>query len=236
MSYQTAADSTPPITQNPYPGTTQVDAQAEAARLLQDALYQVKKVVVGQDRLVERVLVSLLANGHCLIEGYPGLAKTLTVSTLATVVGGQFSVLSTEVFFAIVGAQFDQGRAAALALVLTFFALAVFFIQQRVLGKTSYTTVSGKGDAGVARPLPDRVRFMIRAHCAAVDVVALFFGAGVGSAAFVPLDKGIAFSGSVIVETKVQPVQHRIGGKVGRVLVKEGQQVANRTVLVTMKA
>ena len=91
MTYQTAADSTPPITQNPYPGTTQVDAQAEAARLLQDALYQVKKVVVGQDRLVERVLVSLLANGHCLIEGYPGLAKTLTASTTAKALGGSMT-------------------------------------------------------------------------------------------------------------------------------------------------
>ena len=81
----------PPITQNPYPGSTQVDAQAEAARLLQDALYQVKKVVVGQDRLVERVLVCLLANGHCLIEGYPGLAKTLTASTTAKALGGSMT-------------------------------------------------------------------------------------------------------------------------------------------------
>ena len=52
-------------------------------------------------------------------------------------------MLSTDIFFAIVGAQYDQGRAASLALILTGFALAVFFIQQRVLGKTSYTTVSG---------------------------------------------------------------------------------------------
>jgi MoxR-like ATPase len=64
---------------------------ADAARLLQDALYQVKKVVVGQDRLVERVLVCLLANGHCLIEGYPGLAKTLTASTTAKALGGSMT-------------------------------------------------------------------------------------------------------------------------------------------------
>ncbi len=61
--------------------------------LLGEAVAQVRSVVVGQDRLVERVFVSLLANGHCLIEGVPGLAKTLTVSTLATVVGGDFSRL-----------------------------------------------------------------------------------------------------------------------------------------------
>ena len=80
-----------PVAQNPYPGTPSVDSQAEAARLLQDALYQVKKVVVGQDRLVERVLVCLLANGHCLIEGYPGLAKTLTASTTAKALGGSMT-------------------------------------------------------------------------------------------------------------------------------------------------
>ena len=61
------------------------------AALLEDALFQIKRVVVGQDRLVERVLLCLLANGHCLIEGVPGLAKTLTVSTLSHVVGGQFA-------------------------------------------------------------------------------------------------------------------------------------------------
>ncbi len=66
-------------------------AGAQHAALLEDALFQIKRVVVGQDRLVERVLLCLLANGHCLIEGVPGLAKTLTVSTLSQVVGGQFS-------------------------------------------------------------------------------------------------------------------------------------------------
>ena len=66
-------------------------AAAECAALLEDALFQIKRVVVGQDRMVERVLLSLLANGHCLIEGFPGLAKTLTVSTLSQVVGGQFA-------------------------------------------------------------------------------------------------------------------------------------------------
>ncbi|TAK68621.1 MAG: MoxR family ATPase [Actinomycetota bacterium] len=63
------------------------------AALLEDAIFQVKRVVVGQDRLVERAFLCLLAGGHCLIEGVPGLAKTLTVSTLARVVGGHFSRL-----------------------------------------------------------------------------------------------------------------------------------------------
>ena len=96
----------------------------------------------------------------------PGLANAFLVGFIESiadfgnpvVVGGQYAVLSTDIFFAIVGAQYDQGRAASLALILTGFALAVFFIQQRVLGRASYTTVSGKGDAGLAMPLPDAVR------------------------------------------------------------------------------
>ncbi len=67
------------------------DLQAEQAALLEDALFQVKRVIVGQDRMIERTFICLLAGGHCLIEGVPGLAKTLMVSTLAKVVGGDFS-------------------------------------------------------------------------------------------------------------------------------------------------
>src|SRR5947199_8181109 len=64
---------------------------AELAASLEDALFQIKRVVVGQERLVERAMLALLTGGHCLIEGVPGLAKTLTVSTLARVVGGEFT-------------------------------------------------------------------------------------------------------------------------------------------------
>ena len=101
----------------------------------------------------------------------PGLANAFLVGFIESmadfgnpiVVGGQFSVLSTEIFFAIVGAQYDQGRAASLALILTLFALAVFALQRKLLGRTSYTTVTGKGDAGVRdgaarRPAPRRPR------------------------------------------------------------------------------
>ncbi|MBY6686992.1 AAA family ATPase [Rhodococcus sp. BP-149] len=58
---------------------------------LEKAVYEVKRVIVGQDRLVERILVGLLARGHVLLEGVPGVAKTLAVETFATVVGGSFS-------------------------------------------------------------------------------------------------------------------------------------------------
>src|SRR5579862_2998052 len=57
---------------------------------LEHLLYEVKKVVVGQDHFLERVLVALLAGGHLLVEGVPGLAKTLTVSTLARAMQGRF--------------------------------------------------------------------------------------------------------------------------------------------------
>ncbi len=64
-------------------------ATREAAEL-ERLLYEVKKVIVGQDRLVDRVVVCLLARGHCLIEGVPGLAKTLAVQTMARAIGGTF--------------------------------------------------------------------------------------------------------------------------------------------------
>ena len=63
---------------------------SDTARLMEQILYEVKRVVVGQDRFLERVMVALLAGGHLLVEGVPGLAKTLTVKTLARVVQGQF--------------------------------------------------------------------------------------------------------------------------------------------------
>jgi MoxR-like ATPase len=57
---------------------------------LEDALYEMKRVIVGQDAMLERLLVALLAGGHVLLEGVPGLAKTLTIKTLAAVLGGSF--------------------------------------------------------------------------------------------------------------------------------------------------
>jgi MoxR-like ATPase len=62
----------------------------EVAALMERVLYEVKKVVVGQDHFLERVLVAVLAQGHLLVEGVPGLAKTLTVKTLARALRGRF--------------------------------------------------------------------------------------------------------------------------------------------------
>ncbi len=66
------------------------ETAAETALLMERLLYEVKRVVVGQDRFLERVLVALLAQGHLLVEGVPGLAKTLTIKTLARTVRGSF--------------------------------------------------------------------------------------------------------------------------------------------------
>jgi MoxR-like ATPase len=66
-------------------------APAIDASQLERAMFEVKKVIVGQDRLVERMFVALLARGHCLLEGVPGVAKTLAVQTVASVVGGDFA-------------------------------------------------------------------------------------------------------------------------------------------------
>ena len=62
----------------------------EQRELLEQALFEIKRVIAGQDAMLERVLVCLLAGGHLLIEGVPGLAKTLTIKTTAQVLGGSF--------------------------------------------------------------------------------------------------------------------------------------------------
>src|SRR5215813_13022519 len=64
--------------------------RSEITSLMQRILYEVKKVIVGQDHFLERVLVAVMAQGHLLVEGVPGLAKTLTVKTLAQTVRGTF--------------------------------------------------------------------------------------------------------------------------------------------------
>src|SRR5438874_4697262 len=72
--------------------TDSATASANAGQL-EHALFEVKKVIVGQDQVIERLVACLLARGHCLLEGVPGLAKTLAVETLAEGVGGTFARL-----------------------------------------------------------------------------------------------------------------------------------------------
>ena len=68
-----------------------VPTPAESKERLEQALFEIRRVISGQEEMLERVLVCLLAQGHLLIEGVPGLAKTLTIKTTAGVLGGSFS-------------------------------------------------------------------------------------------------------------------------------------------------
>jgi iron(III) transport system permease protein len=96
----------------------------------------------------------------------PGLAAAFLLGFVESmadfgnplVLAGNYEVLSTKIFFAVVGASHDQSRAAVLALVLLVFTLVAFWAQQRWLGRASYTTVTGKGDAGLPVPLPKGLR------------------------------------------------------------------------------
>ncbi|MDT8304407.1 MAG: MoxR family ATPase [Anaerolineae bacterium] len=67
-----------------------MDPSANSDKPMERVLYEVKKVIVGQDNLLERLIVALLARGHILVEGVPGLAKTMAIKTLAQTIGGQF--------------------------------------------------------------------------------------------------------------------------------------------------
>jgi iron(III) transport system permease protein len=83
-----------------------------------------------------------------------GFVESLADFGNPLVLGGDFDVLSTRIFFAIAGARHDPGRAAALALLLLALTFGAFALQALWLGKRRYTTVTGKGDSGIAAPLP----------------------------------------------------------------------------------
>jgi iron(III) transport system permease protein len=98
----------------------------------------------------------------------PGLANAwlvVFVESLADfgnpiVLGGSYGVLSTEIFFAVVGAQQDFGRAAVLAGIMLLVGLAAFLLQRAVVGRRSYVSVTGKGDSGLPTPLPRPVKIV----------------------------------------------------------------------------
>ncbi|MCB0944577.1 MAG: AAA family ATPase, partial [Mycobacterium sp.] len=75
----------------PAPPAAGPNGLAGEVHTLERAIFEVKRIIVGQDQLVERILVGLLAKGHVLLEGVPGVAKTLAVETFAKVVGGTFA-------------------------------------------------------------------------------------------------------------------------------------------------
>jgi iron(III) transport system permease protein len=120
----------------------------------------------------------------------PGLANAFLLGFIESladfgnplVLGGNYHVLSISIFFAVVGAQHDRGRAAVLSIVLLVFTLGAFYAQRRWLGRRSYATVTGKGDAGLHPPLPASVRRLVYATAlpwavfTAVIYVMILFG------------------------------------------------------------
>lgn len=131
----------------------------------------------------------------------PGLANAFLLGFIESmadfgnplVLGGNYDVLSTEIFFAIVGAQNDPALAAILALVLLFFTLGAFYAQRFWLGRRSYTTVSGKGDAGVHPLLPGPFRALLYAVVGAWVLLTLAIYGTIVYASFVRL-WGVDFS------------------------------------------
>lgn len=96
----------------------------------------------------------------------PGLAAAFLLAFIESladfgnpiVLGGGYEVLSIKIFFAVVGAQYDLGQAATLAIILLTLTLGAFWAQNRWLGRASYVTVTGRSDAGLAAPMPPALR------------------------------------------------------------------------------
>lgn len=118
-------------------------ALEEAAQTLRASHVRVFRTVTWP------LLRPALANAFLL-----GFVESLADFGNPIVLAGNFDVLSTKIFFAVAGAQYDAGRAAVLAMVLLALTLLAFFLQQRWVGRASYVTVTGKGDGGAAAQLP----------------------------------------------------------------------------------
>ena len=118
-------------------------ALEEAAQTLRASRARVFRTVTWP------LLRPALANAFLL-----GFVESLADFGNPIVLAGNFDVLSTKIFFAVAGAQYDAGRAAVLAAVLLGLTLCAFFLQQRWVGRSSYVTVSGKGDGGAPASLP----------------------------------------------------------------------------------
>lgn len=101
----------------------------------------------------------------------PGLAAAFLLAFIESladfgnpmVLGGGYEVLSTKIFFAVAGARYDLGHAATLAIILLSLTLLAFWLQMRWLGRSSYITVTGKSDAGLATPLPKGLKLTVYA-------------------------------------------------------------------------
>ena len=121
----------------------------------------------------------------------PGIANAFLIVFIESVadfgnpllLGGNLEVLSTAIYFAVVGVQQDPGRASVLAVILLGLSLALFVLQRRLLGRRSFVTISGKGDSGIRAPLPKAVGALAAAlalpwAALAVVVYAMVFSGG----------------------------------------------------------
>lgn len=115
----------------------------------------------------------------------PGLANAFLLGFVESmadfgnplVLAGNYEVLATKIYFAVVGAAHDQARAAVFAIILLAFTLGAFYAQHAWLGRKSYTTVTGKGDAGLAVPLPRGLRWLCYGIAAPFTVLtAMMYG------------------------------------------------------------
>lgn len=130
---------------------------------LEAVLYELRRVIVGQDRLLDRVLVALLSRGHVLLEGVPGLAKTLTLETVARVAGGKFNRIQFTpdlVPADVVGGQVldrDGGFATRLGPVFANFVLADEINRAPAKVQSALLEVMAEGHATIAgetHPVP----------------------------------------------------------------------------------
>ncbi|MDX6556930.1 MAG: MoxR-like ATPase [Miltoncostaeaceae bacterium] len=131
------------------------DAAGTPRERLEAVLYELRRVVVGQDRLLDRVLVALLSRGHILLEGVPGLAKTLTLETTARIAGGRFSRIQFTpdlVPSDVVGGQIlEDGRLATrLGPVFANFVLADEINRAPAKVQSALLEVMAEGHATIA--------------------------------------------------------------------------------------
>lgn len=130
-----------------------------AVRLVSPTLEEAGMVLRGSRWHVFRTVTWPLVRPAIANAFLLGFVESLADFANPLVLSGNFEVLSTKIFFAIAGAQNDSSRAAILAITLLLLTVSVFALQQRWLGKASYTSVGGKGDAGFPAPLPRGVKW-----------------------------------------------------------------------------
>lgn len=130
-----------------------------ALRLVSPTLEEAGQVLRGSPWHVFRTVTWPLVRPAIANAFLLGFVESLADFANPLVLSGNFEVLSTKIFFAIAGAQHDASRAAILAVTLLLLTVGIFALQQRWLGKASYTSVSGKGDSGLPAALPTGVKW-----------------------------------------------------------------------------